>query len=462
MQNTIIKEGETYNNKTPLYNIRLLRSYIDYVYVNYPDVDIDKILKYAGVTKFQYNDYGYWCNQQQMNRLQEILLEETANKNISRDTGRNLVNTQNIIAQYIFGFINPANLTRQIEKVYKKISRGAIIQIKYLGNNRHELITTPLPGVKEELYQCKNRIGSLEGLLKLFLHEYPRIDHPECYHRDANYCKYIVSWNKLSGTFKWFRFRNYSIFVGVLISLVTLLLFPFNYFLISSSLSCAIIAFMFYQLQKIEKNKLVKNVEETRKTYEDLWSELNIRYSVTKLVQEVGEITSVIRNEQEIACAVSYVMSKRLDYNRGLILLAMNNAKSLFLAGGSGFTEKEILVINNSWLGLDSNNKSVLQKVFKRQEPILIEDMSRSNDFLASNDFEIARKLKIQSMICVPIVHEGESLGVIVVDSLKSQKEFREGDINLLMAVASQTALSIAARKSIVLLLRLSGILYTQ
>jgi transcriptional regulator with GAF, ATPase, and Fis domain len=99
----------------------------------------------------------------------------------------------------------------------------------------------------------------------------------------------------------------------------------------------------------------------------------------------------------------------------------MNNAKSLFLAGGSGFTEKEILVINNSWLGLDSNNKSVLQKVFKRQEPILIEDMSRSNDFLASNDFEIARKLKIQSMICVPIVHEGESLGVIVVDSLKSQ-----------------------------------------
>jgi PAS domain S-box-containing protein len=44
-------------------------------------------------------------------------------------------------------------------------------------------------------------------------------------------------------------------------------------------------------------------------------------------------------------------------------------------------------------------------------------------------------------MICVPIVHEGESLGVIVVDSLKSQKEFREGDINLLMAVASQTAL---------------------
>ncbi len=74
--------------------------------------------------------------------------------------------------------------------------------------------------------------------------------------------------------------------------------------------------------------------------------------------------------------------------------------------------------------------------------------MSRSNDFLAANDFEIAQKLKMQSMICVPIVHEGESLGIIVVDSLKSQKDFREGDINLLMAVASQTALSIANARS--------------
>jgi two-component system, NtrC family, sensor kinase len=47
-------------------------------------------------------------------------------------------------------------------------------------------------------------------------------------------------------------------------------------------------------------------------------------------------------------------------------------------------------------------------------------------------------------MICVPIVHEGESFGVMAVDSLKSHREFREGDINLLMAVASQTAISIA------------------
>jgi PAS domain S-box-containing protein len=74
--------------------------------------------------------------------------------------------------------------------------------------------------------------------------------------------------------------------------------------------------------------------------------------------------------------------------------------------------------------------------------------MDKSDLSLNLNDLEIVKKLKIQSMICVPIVHEGESLGVIAVDNLKSQREFREGDINLLMAVASQTALSIVNARS--------------
>ena len=76
-----------------------------------------------------------------MNRLQEILIKETGNENISRDTGRNLVNSQNIIALYVLGFINPVNLTRQIEKVYKKLSRAVKIKIKYLEKNKFEIIT---------------------------------------------------------------------------------------------------------------------------------------------------------------------------------------------------------------------------------------------------------------------------------------------------------------------------------
>jgi len=448
MKGTIGKTNKTFNAETPLYNIRILKSYIDFVCVNYPNIDINKILNYAGVTKLQYNDYGYWCNQRQMNRLQEILIKETRNKNISRDTGRNLVNTQNIIALYILGFINPINLTRQFERVYKKISKAAIIQFRHLGNNRHELISIPTPGVKEEFYQCKNRVGSLEGLLKLFLHEYPKIEHPDCYHRGAKYCRYIISWNKLRGTSKWLRIRYYSIIVSVIISLGALFLSPFNYFFISVSISFSLIAFLSYYLQKLEKEKLKDRIENLSEIAEEHWNELNISYKTSKLMQEVGNVTSVVQNKKEIASSVLKVMLRRLDYQRCVILLEENYEKTLFCAASCGFTEEEITTINDSWLFLDSYDETILQKVFNKQEPVLIEDMGRGGDIYDPNDLEIAQKLKIQSMICVPIVNEGKSLGVIAVDSLKSQREFREGDINLLMAVASQTALSISNAKS--------------
>jgi hypothetical protein len=66
MKGVLEKLNKKFNDDVPLYNIRILKSYIDFVGVNYPKINIDKILKHAGVTKFQYNDYGYWCNQRQM------------------------------------------------------------------------------------------------------------------------------------------------------------------------------------------------------------------------------------------------------------------------------------------------------------------------------------------------------------------------------------------------------------
>ena len=38
------------------------------------------------------------------------------------------------------------------------------------------------PGVKEQHFQCQNRIGALEGIFHFFTHEYPEIIHTECIH----------------------------------------------------------------------------------------------------------------------------------------------------------------------------------------------------------------------------------------------------------------------------------------
>ena len=213
-----------FNNNIPLYNIRIFRSYIDYVKDNYPYVSIEKILKYSGVTKPQYNDLGYWCNQHQMNRLQEILINETCNKNISRETGRSLLRSRNVIALYVFSFINTNNIIHQIKKLYNKLSRAAIIEINSLGENKYEFISRPALGVKEELYQCKNRIGSFEGLFKLFLHKYPEIEHPNCLHKGSAYCRYIISWDKADKIWEWARIRYQSLILATILSVFSFML----------------------------------------------------------------------------------------------------------------------------------------------------------------------------------------------------------------------------------------------
>ncbi len=434
----------SYQEDKPLYNIRIIRSYVDHLKKNYPHVNVDKLLDYAGISKFQYNDDGYWYNQRQANRFQEILVNETCNQNIARDAGRNLIKSQSVFAQYLFSFQNAGKVVGAIAKVYSKASKAATITVRKIDENKYEFISEPIKGVKEEYYQCKNRKGSLEGTLEFIIHDYPRIEHPDCYHRGDSYCRYLICWGKPGETFKWKRIRNYLILGGLPVLGFILIKLPIIYFLLTSTTFISIILGVNNYANMLEEKRLKKNLEEMGNWADRHWYEYNVRYNTTKLFEEVGRITSVKQNEQEIVHVISKVVKEKLDFRRSFFVL-INPTNSFSLVNSYGFTEQEKSIINNSCFWLDKcNNESIIQKVFKNQKPVLIEDIGMSHHILNSNDLKIVDKLKIQSMICVPIVHESESLGVMVVDNIRSQHEFREGDINLLMAVASQTALSIA------------------
>lgn len=438
------------NEDDPLYNIRIVRTHIDYINKVYPLINKDDLLNYAGITKLQFNDLGYWCSQRQINKFHEILVEKTGNKKITRDTGRHLMYSQNIIGQYILGFKNPTSAALQISHIYSKLSRGASTWGKILNKKKVELFVKPNPGVKEKQFQCNYRIGCLEGICLFFKCENIIVQHPECIHQGAKRCKYIVSWGKISDAFKWLRIRNHLIFVGLLSSVLSYFLLPFQYFSLIALAAIFASFVLTFKVHTLEKEKLTKNVDELGRTAEQLLDELNLRYNVTKLVQEVGEITSVIQTEKEIASAVSKAMSQYLDYDRGAILLAGKNKKNLHFAGGYGFTEAETALIKELCFSLDNKVKEnpPLQKVFEKQTPSLIADMDKIISSMDLENAELVRNFNINSVICIPVLYEEEFLGVMLVDSSKAQRELSEGNINLLMAVASQTALSIAHAKA--------------
>ena len=47
-----------------------------------------------------------------------------------------------------------------------------------------------------------------------------------------------------------------------------------------------------------------------------------------------------------------------------------------------------------------------------------------------------------KSFVCVPIVFENKSLGVLMVDNIKSKRPLTQSDVSLLMGIATQIAIS--------------------
>jgi serine phosphatase RsbU (regulator of sigma subunit)/pSer/pThr/pTyr-binding forkhead associated (FHA) protein len=93
-------------------------------------------------------------------------------------------------------------------------------------------------------------------------------------------------------------------------------------------------------------------------------------------------------------------------------------------------------------------SRTILNKVLNEKTGILSADAANDAAFSAS---ESISSLSIRSMMCVPLLsHEGEPMGAINVDTQNPISQFSEEDLDLLMAVAGQAALSYESAKLLV------------
>ena len=62
-------------DNTPLYNSRIIKNYVEYLRVYYPDIDISPLLKYAYIESYQLDDEGHWLTQKQVDCFHEMLAD---------------------------------------------------------------------------------------------------------------------------------------------------------------------------------------------------------------------------------------------------------------------------------------------------------------------------------------------------------------------------------------------------
>ena len=435
------------NNDTPLYNSRIINTYLEYLTEYYPDVPIDAILEYADMKPYEVEDPAHWFSQKQVNRFQEKLSELTYDADLSREAGRYTVLSKKIgaIRQYTLGLMSPASVYMMSGKLYNTMSRGASIETKRLGANQVKVIATPNPGVKEELFQCKNRIGTFESLAKLFTEDFAKVEHPQCFHHGDDHCCYLISW-ALTQSVRWARRRNRAVFITVLVFLFMHLIVPLSTWFMGVMLSVIVALSLHCFFLHFKQKELSTTLESQGNTAVDLLDAINVRYSNALLMQEIGHAAATILDQDQYIEAVMHVLEKRLDFDRGLIMLEKDDHKgTLNYAASYGHTPEQKVVLQGTSFNLENpDSTGLFVKVYKEQESFLVEDVRELRSSISDHSKIFAEKIASKSFICVPVVYKKKTSGLIAMDNLFSRKILTKSDLNILKAIASQVAIGIA------------------
>ncbi|MBW2338583.1 MAG: PAS domain S-box protein [Deltaproteobacteria bacterium] len=186
-------------------------------------------------------------------------------------------------------------------------------------------------------------------------------------------------------------------------------------------------------------------IETQKEAAQDNIGESNIRYNNALMVQEIGQATASILDIDRLLKTVAGVMEKRLDFDRGMIMLVNKEKTVLRYSAGYGQNQSEEDILRSTQFHLNNpESKGIFVVAIREQQPFLIDNLGEIQNTFSQRSSEIANKLGGQSLICVPIIYEKESLGLLAVDNSKSSRPLRQSDMSLLMGVASQLAISIA------------------
>ncbi|MBW2063722.1 MAG: PAS domain S-box protein [Deltaproteobacteria bacterium] len=445
-EKTTTSPGNGYDpGNEPLYNSRVVKNYLEYLARYYPDLDADELLSHANMTKYEIEDPAHWFSQNQVDLFHEILVEKTGDPSISREVGRYaaLSEASGVLKQYTLGFLTLATAYWFFEKIGSRLSRATTLRTKKLRQNKVEIRAKPKPGVSQKPYQCENMMGSLEAISKVFTNKFAKIEHPDCIHKGGEVCRYIVTWERTPYLI-WRYYRNIILFCGILTSFA-LYFFLHTYHWTVFVFLCAVITLGLSLFTSILENReLSRTITAQGNAAKDLLDEMNIRYNNALLVQEIGQATSTILDLGDLFNSITATMRKRLDFDRGMIMIANREKTRLIYMTGYGYTKEQERYLRETEFHLDNpESKGLFVRAFRDQRPILVNDISEIKFDFSKRSRELTEIMGGEALICVPIVYKKEALGMIAVDNIKTRRQLTPSDMNLLVGIASQTAVSI-------------------
>lgn len=436
---------EAASSDLPMYNSRIVDNYIKLLNYKYPWVNANEILRYAGMTSYEVADQGHWFSQRQINRFHEKLSQLTHNDNIAREAGRYSASPDAIGAmrQYGLGMIGPDKFFEQIGQAASKFTKSCRYQSKRLSPNKYEITVAPVPGAQEKRFQCTNRIGFFESVTLAFSNKLPKIEHPECVFEGDNACRYIISWEP-SFSLIWKRIRTTMPLLFIASSLLLHLLLPqtpLGLLLLSGGVVFLVLALIG---ESLEKSELRKSIDNLKDSTDKLVDQININYNNATMINEVGQLIVGKTKVDDVLDKVIKISEKRLNFDRGIILLANHDKTRLEYRAAFGYSDELFAAVQSASFHLDKeDSRGIFVQSFREQCPYLVNNLNEIEGELSARSLDFALKTGTKAFICTPIVCDGEALGILAADNIHSRRPLVQSDISLLIGIASIIAVAI-------------------
>ncbi|GFO56071.1 histidine kinase [Geomonas sp. Red276] len=426
-----------------LYSSRIINIFVTLIRRKYRHVDVEELLSYAGMTSGEVSDEGHWFTQRQVDLFHEKM-NTMIGHDISREGGRFAASLDGLGlgAKCFLGMVSPAVVFNGIARSVPKLTRSSLYTSQRLAETTYEITAQPVKGVQERAYQCENRLGFLEAVPLVFNFGLPKVEHPECLFRGGDCCRYIVTWNKPS----YVRIRTVrNRLTPVLLLAVAgsaLFVSPQMVAALSSMLVMAFLGTS-YTAELLEGKELTGALLELRESSEHLVEQVESNYNNARMVNEVGQAISRQSDIDEVLESVIMALENRLRYDRCLILLADEGPSELTFRTGFGYRGDQLELLRQTSFKLHPNSNGVLVRTFREQRPVLVNDLAEVGPHHAARSAAFTEMMAAQSFICCPIVYEGESLGVLAVDNVRTKRLLVQSDMTLLMGIAPVIGMSI-------------------
>ena len=430
---------------THLYNSLIIDTFLRLIQARYNFIDINDLLKSAGMKSYEIADQGCWFTQEQVDRFHEKLVQLTGNEHIAREAGRYAASpeTLGVMRQYVLGLVGAARTFKLINKSSLKLTRSSTFQSRNISANSVEVVVTPNEGVSEKPFQCENRVGFFEAVVLLFGHKRPHIEHPECMFKGANSCRYIITWeNSLPLIFK--RVGTGMALLYVIASLALSVLGQWELLKNLSHLLVPVLLLIVAIIVTIEKRELKEILDNTNATTETLIEQIDSNFNNSLMINEVGQVLNDCTHTDGIFELVIKIIENRLNYDRGMVFLANAERNRLILQADFGYSPEHRDLLETLFFHINLTvTRTGIVGFLQDQMPLLVNDMNEIGEDPSPAIFNIFEKTGTQSFICSPIISEGRFIGLLLVNNITKRRKLVASDASLLMGIASVIGISL-------------------